>query len=334
MSYPDMRYYITFFFKCYKDFEKSTYYNQTKGPGRPKVHSDSSLIVFFAIMMLKNINQFKAQAAFLSEHLDWVQRLKFKSVPSRTTLSRRYKQLTPILEQFVEYLGDLGVLLDTDTPRDVVFEDKSLYKAQGSVWHQKDRKANHIPEGLRNLDTDASWSTSKYRGWVYGYGGHLTTTAIGFPRLASVCTASVSEKAVLDQKTETLLVRNIRFIVADAGWTDFGRIQKLAKDQLFLLTPITGAKDAQKVAYLETIETSPQLQTYQQQRKTAIEPVFSLLSELTGTDKNQKQLPVSSIRNVKSFLMLAVVLLQIAMLVNSTFHRPCREVSRMKTLFR
>ena len=85
------------------------------------------------------------------------------------------------------------------------------------MWHQKHRKANHIPDGLRALDTDASWSTSKYCGWVYGYGLHLTTTANGFPRLADVWTASVSEKAGLDHKIEALSARNIRYIVADAG---------------------------------------------------------------------------------------------------------------------
>ncbi len=129
------------------------------------------------------------------------------------------------------------------TPRYVVYGDKSLYKAQGSVWHQKHRKANHI------------------------------------------------------------------------------------------LTPITRAKNDKKLAYLEAIETSPYLQAYQQKRKTAIEPVFSLLCELTGTDNNQKQLPVSGIQNVKTFLLLSIVLLQIAMLINSIYNLPSREVSRMKTLF-
>ena len=55
-------------------------------------------------------------------------------------------------------------------------------------------KVNHILDGLRNLDTDASWSKSKYRGWVYGYGLHLTTTANGFPLFADVWTAAVREK--------------------------------------------------------------------------------------------------------------------------------------------
>ncbi len=142
MSYPDMRYYITFFSYCYKDFEKSIRSNASKPKGRPKVHPDSSLIIFFAVMILKGIHPFKAQHAFLLGHPDWVKKLKFKSIPDRTTLSRRYKHLTTRIEQFVEYLGDLGIALDTDTPQDVVFVDKSLYKAQGNVWHQKDQIFN------------------------------------------------------------------------------------------------------------------------------------------------------------------------------------------------
>ncbi len=31
-----------------------------------------------------------------------------------------------------------------------------------------------IPEKLRHLDADATWSKSTYHGWVYGYGIHLT----------------------------------------------------------------------------------------------------------------------------------------------------------------
>ena len=331
MSYPDEKYYITFLSQCYKDFETSL--EPTVCVGHPKKYSDRLLIIFFAIMSLKQINHFKAQYIFLLEHPDWMKRLKFTSVPHRTTLSRRYKQLAQQINLFIEYLGDLGVSLDTQAPQDIVYEDKSLYKAQGSVWHQKDRKANHIPEGLRNVDTDASWSTSKYRGWVYGYGLHLTTTANGFPRLADVYTASVSEKTGLDHKIEAYKARNIKYVVADAGYTDFARIQTHAKNGLFLLTPITGAKNAKKLAYLEAIETSPQLQTYQQNRKTVIEPVFSLLCEITGTKHNQKQLPVRHIENVKTFLLLSVVLLQIAMLVNSIWNLPSKKVSRMKTLF-
>ena len=143
----------------------------------------------------------------------------------------------------------------------------------------------------------------------------------------------MSEKTGLDHKIEALSARNIRYIVADNGYTDFTRIQTHAENFLLFLTPITGAKNNKKLAYLEAIETSSYLQAYQQKRKTAIEPIFSLLCELIGTDNNQKQLPVSSIKNVKTFLLLSIVLLQIAMLVNSIYNGPSREVSRMNTLF-
>ena len=217
MCYPDSEYYITLFFQLLEEFEAAIPLNRTERRGAPKMYPDRSLIVFFAIMILKQIHRFKAQHRWLFTHADWLATLNLDTCPSRVTLSRRYKQLAPRLEAFVAYVGDVGVDLDIETPPDAVYQDKSLYKTRGSVWHQKDRQANVIPDGLRNLDTDASWSTSKYRGWVYGYGLHLTTTASGFPRLAKVHTGSVSEKAVLDQKTEALFARNIRYITADAG---------------------------------------------------------------------------------------------------------------------
>ena len=62
--------------------------------------------------------------------------------------------------------------------------------------------------------------------------------------------SSVNEKTGLDHKIEAYKTRNIKFVVADAGYTDFARIQTHAKDNLFLLTPITNAKNAKKLAYL------------------------------------------------------------------------------------
>ena len=225
-------------------------------------------------------------------------------------------------------------LLNPETPTEVVYEDKTLYKAKGSIWHQKDRHENHIPEGVRDLDTDASWSKSKYRGWVYGYGLHLTTTANGFPLLASAYTASVSEKAALDQKIDALLALNIGYLIADAGYTDLGRVKALLAHGLLLVTPVPGAKRAEAVAYLSAIERCEALVAHQNRRKTAIEPVFALLIELSATDKNQKQLPVSGIKNVRPFLMLSVMLLQVAMVVNSIFNLPLRNVSSMIASFR
>ena len=334
MSYPDRDDYITLLFQLLEEFEGLNTLERTECRGAPQVYPDRSLIIFFAIMVLKSVNRFKAQHRWLLTHPDWLPRLKFETVPSRVTLSRRYKQMAPTLEAFVQYLGDIGVSIDIETPSEVVYQDKSLYKAKGSVWHQADRNAGIIPDGLRNLDTDASWSTSKYRGWVYGYGLHLTTTASGLPRLAKVYTASVSDKAVLDQQMDPLLARNIRYIAADAGYTDLNRVEILAEKGVLLLTPVTRAKSDKALGYLQAIETSELLNHYHKQRKTAIEPMFGVLLELGATDSNQKQLPVSRLDNVRPFLLLTVILLQLAMIVNSIWRLPVRNVSWMMTAFR
>ncbi len=75
MSYPDKKYYITFFFQLYKDFEMSIKSNDNKSKVRPKSYADSSFIVFFAIMELRGINRFKAQHLFLLTHQEKVSSL-------------------------------------------------------------------------------------------------------------------------------------------------------------------------------------------------------------------------------------------------------------------
>ena len=133
---------------------------------------------------------------------------------------------------------------------------------------------------------------------------------------------------------EALLERNIRYIAADAGYTDLNRVERLAEKGVLLLTPVNRAKSNKALDYLQAIETSALLANYQKQRKTAIEPVFGLLIELAATDANHKQLPISRIDNVRPFLLVTVILLQLAMLVNSIYHLPGRKVAAMIAAFR
>ena len=45
-----------------------------------------------------------------------------------------------------------------------------MVKAKGPVWHQKQKKKNIIPKGLRGVDRDATWGKSVAKGWIYGHG--------------------------------------------------------------------------------------------------------------------------------------------------------------------
>ena len=170
-------------------------------------YEHKTLIVFFMMMQQRRIVKFKAMWRWLNAHTLERQMLGFDNVPHRITLSRRYKDLYEVLQAFIEFLGQSARQLDERFESQDLYEDKSLFKAGGPVWHQSDREANRIPPKLRALDTDASWSKSGYHGWVYGYSVHLTCNGAGFPKLAQVETGAYSEKQAIGDKEPALLQR-------------------------------------------------------------------------------------------------------------------------------
>ena len=329
MKYPDMIEYTTFLFSLLDEF-LATQENISKR-GRPQKYSDASLIVFYAVMTLKGITTMRAQQDYLFHHPLWLVRCRLPRCPSHVTLGRRYKALTPTLEAFTEYVAAWHLTHGGYFRQEVVYEDKSLFKAAGPVWHQKDRLNNEIPKGLRGVDTTAAWSKSGYHGWVYGYGLHLTTTHSGFPVMFHVEPANVNERNILDIKKEKLIDRGTRCIVADNGYVDKKRATAFAESDVLLLTPKTTLDEANARLGADPLYTATQIETYQKARKTAIEPVFDLLSKLLSITGKQKPLPVRNLAYVSTFLGLGILLLQVSMLMNVQYGIPTRNVSYIKT---
>ncbi|MEM9954587.1 MAG: hypothetical protein AAF846_23460 [Chloroflexota bacterium] len=189
-------------------------------------------------MQFKKIYKFKAQWRWLTQHAEKASILGWDRIPDRSTLSRRYKALYAILQAFSEFLGQDSEPLGGEMSPKHLNEDQSLFKAEGSVWHQSDRKQGRIPDKLRNLDTDATWKKSAYHGWVYGYGIHLTITQAGFPVLMEVETATFSEKQAIERK-ETLILNHLRpnTVCGDDAYTKAMRIRSWAKQNVILVTP-------------------------------------------------------------------------------------------------
>ena len=119
----------------------------------------------------------------------------------------------------------------------VLIEDASLFKAQGPVWHQSDREADHVPEKLRLLDQDDSWGKSAYHGWCMDYNLHLSCNRAGFPKLAQVETASLDESKVLDQKEEALFAFHPEAIVGDNAYFKAMRVRRWAAQMAILVSP-------------------------------------------------------------------------------------------------
>jgi len=303
--------------------------------GHPYVYQQQEMIVFFMWMQFKKIYEFKTQWHWLTQHSEALSVLNWDRVPHRTTLSRRYKSLSVVIQDFSAFLGRASEPLGEETKTKHLNEDQSLFKAEGSVWHQSDRQQGRIPEKLRHLDTDATWKKSGYHGWVYGYGIHLTTTQAGFPVLMEVETASFSEKDAIERK-EDIILHHIKpdTLCGDDAYTQAMRIRKWAKQDVVLVTPaLRWRKGKYAQAYRQFIKTQADIVTILKKRKTAIEPIFDLIAQLLGTNGKQKQLFRQGIENVRTHLGLGVLSLQIAMIANQIWAMPFRTISHIKGAF-
>jgi hypothetical protein len=291
-------------------------------------YEHKTLIIFFMLMQQRRIVKFKGMWRWLKAHALERQMLGFEAVPHRITLSRRYKELYQVLQRFIEFLGQYAAQLDERFESQDLYEDKSLFKACGPVWHQSDREVSRIPPKLRALDTDATWSKSGYHGWVYGYSLHLTCNSVGFPKLAQVETGAYSEKQAIADKEPALLYRICpRTLTGDNGYTKALRIRSWAKAGVALLTPAAKWVNGRYAAAYHRFIKRPRNAQILRRRRTAIEPIFDLLALLSGATGFQKQLSTQHLVNVRTSLALGVLTLQIAMIANSIWNLPLRSIS-------
>lgn len=334
MAEPTLTDYVHIIYTLFDMFVQQQHSNHPSEPGRPFTFSEKAMIVLFTICQFRRIFRFQAQHRWLKAHPEMLALLGLERVPHRTTFSRRYKQLYETLQAFVAFLGQYAAELDPALRQAHLLEDKSLFKALGPVWHQSDRKAGRIPAKLRHLDTDATWSKSAYQGWVYGYGLYLTCNEAAFPALVQVETAAYPESTVLDEKADSILhTIQPQTLAADNKYTKARRIRYWAKQGVVLLTPaLQWVKGRYAQAYHRFI-TAPDQAERLRRRRTAVEPLFDLVAKVLGTTGKHKQLPVQRQANVRTCLALATLSVQIAMLVNSIWGLPLRNISVMTSAF-
>lgn len=331
MQAPTRADYVKVYFTLFAYFQQER--EQVVHYGHPFEYADQVLIVFFTMMNIRRITAFKAQHRWLMHHLHIAIVLGFEQIPVRTTLSRRYKTLYPILQAFIAFVGRWAEALHPQLGSCVLIEDASLFKAHGPVWHQSDRLAGRVPEKLRNLDQEASWRKSAYHGWVYGYSLHLTCNRAGFPKLAQVETASLAESQVLEEKKEALFSLDPQTIVGDNAYFKAMRLRNWAAKGILLLTPAAKWQNGRYAQAYHRFITEVPFRNWLKCRKTAIEPIFDLFAKVLGTNNNHKQLPLQHLVNVRSFLCLGVLAVQIAMIVNNAFDLPLRQISNISTAF-
>ena len=111
------------------------------------------------------------------------------------------------------------------------------------------------------------------------------------------------------------------------------RIRHWAKRGVILLTPAKNWVNGRYAqAYHRFIKEDDNRKRLAR-RRTSVEPLFDLLAYVLGCEGENKQLPLQRFANVATCLSLATLTIQIAMIINSMWQMPFRNVSHMRAVF-
>ncbi len=157
--------------------------NKVAGRGRKLTFSNLSFLLLAVVAVVTKTFSDSELHRLLSKDAALLTVLGFPRVPHRTRILRRLKTLVPLAEEQISLFGTtiLGETAEETNYSWVSATDGRMYQARGPKWHKKDGQQGVIPTGLRNVDTESSWSTSHYRGWVQGYRILLQTLVFPSP---------------------------------------------------------------------------------------------------------------------------------------------------------
>ena len=295
--------------------------------GRPFTYSVKNIAVFFHTMVLKGIFHFKTMHKFLVNNPTQTLGYGFKEgIPNRTTLSRRFKKLYKFVKEQVQHMGKVFTNKKLATAY-ISSVDSTMYWACGNIWHKKHKKLNYIPPKLRNIDKDAHWGKSEYKGWVYGYKTHLVSTSsfrtLTIPLYCEVTPANKSDCPTAKSIFKSFWPKRMKYLLADKGYDDKTLRGKCLGAKAFLITPMKRHKNMnpERKKYLKLYRSKIGRRRYSQRSKT-IEPLIGHIKELFDIEK----LKIKGLENVQSFLSLCVWIYQTLIYYNFIYQRPLRRL--------
>ena len=300
---------------------------RTKQRGRPCIYKPKTIAVMFAVMILKKIVHFKSMHKFLITNPRIAQLLGFKkSIPNRSTLSRRFKGIYDLIKQQVKGLGHLLIKKNITKAR-IVSIDSTMHEACGPLWHKKDKAKGVIPNKLRNVDKEAAWGFSQYKHWVYGYKTHLLSTSslnsIPVPIDCEITKANPQDNTIALPVLKQFSHRTTKYILADKGYDDQKLRNICEPKSIRFVVPMKkypNTKDA-RTPHIKFDRSQFGRKIYAQRGKT-IEPLFGYIKELFSTAK----LKMKGLKNVQAYLSITIWLYQILIYVNYILKRPLRRL--------
>ena len=245
-------------------------------------------------------------------------------MPSRRTFDRRFNAMTPDLKQRILTIAKLLCEQGIVNPS-IVSTDSMLLKANGNVWHKKDMKQRRLPCG--NIDVEANWGKSRCKGWVYGYKGCVTVTALPptVPMYAALETANVNDTKFYPELIEQLPFKT-RFNVADTGFDAPEPHTTSRQRHVRLVTPVHVYKNTPpERVKLAKFYSSTMGKTLYRLRSVSVEPFISQLKDLFPIDPP----PVKGKKKVEAYFLLVVLIYQLTVYLNHQTGRPHRHIKHL-----
>ena len=287
-------------------------YEDAMRRGRPYVYSTVLMVQLFIIKSWMRIpsNNTLYYFLFIKPYNDKLLRVcKLNKIPDRRTIDRRFKDLP--ISNIIGSMGNL-FLFEGLVNRESASVDSTMLKASGPVWHKSDIKKNHLP--IAGIDTNAKWGFSKSKGWVYGYKLHMScsTGKLIVPLSACVTTANVHDSKPYEKLIGSLsgLMNNI---LCDPAYDDSKLYESTKNNGMRLIYPIKKyhSTPPNRIKLIEFYNSAVGQKLYSQ-RKISIEPLFEIIKDTF----NIRTVPVKGFENVKSFVLICVLVYQLAVYYN------------------
>jgi hypothetical protein len=193
-----------------------------RGRGRPVTYPDRLFLKALVVMIVRRLHKVHELLTVLSQptaEMDQVRALLVLPdgrFPARRTWERRLAALPETLPAQIGCLGRhlVALLRPWATSGRAGAIDSTVLRAQGGVWHKKDREAGLVPH--TSIDTEAHWTKSGWHGWVYGWKLHLVTAVAGvwLPLAAELTPANAADNEIAPLLLAQLPAE-VRFILGD-----------------------------------------------------------------------------------------------------------------------
>lgn len=283
---------------------------QKRRRGRQTLYPNKLFLKALVIMIVRRLHKVGELLSVLEQPTVEMQMLRLLlsengQFPSRRTWERRLGALPDTLPAQIGCLGRhlVALLKPWQECGRAVAIDSTVLRAQGGVWHKKDRLAGVVPH--TRIDTDAHWTKSGWHGWVYGWKLHLICSVgpVWIPLAADLTPANAADNEIAPDLIAQLPCHQL-FVLGDLHYN-----APNVDDACFLrgYTLVT----TQYGKYPHTDAGTDVRRVFHKLRSAAIE---NFNEQFKGIFSAHEQVPTKGLTRTKRFALGAVLVYQLALL--------------------